>query len=113
MLQLNTIIEYQYRDACNYKKYNSVIINGKLILEDIYPFLHDGDFFIPSVVGLKDLQNEPFTIDDHIWHEIVEISETSLKSNIAITAKSLLKCFKDAKQNNWNEYEVYERKGLV
>jgi len=112
-MSINTEIEYCYRDACNYKKYNSVVLRGNLTYNDIEPFLHEGDFFIPSVVGLEDLQDEPFTVNDHIWHGIYEISETKSIPNIKITSNELLQNFKEAKQNNWNEYEVYKRKGLV
>jgi len=112
-MAIYTVIEYQYRDACNYKKFNAVILKGKITYNEVEPFLHEGEFFIPSVVGLEDLQDEPFTVDDHIWHEIEEISETNLASNTEMTAENLLQRFKDAKQNDWYEYEVYERKGLL
>jgi len=62
---------------------------------------------------LPDLQDETFTIDDHIWHEIVSLKPTSEKATIDITAAVLLSRFKSANENNWNEYEVMKLKRQV
>ncbi|NQZ60199.1 MAG: hypothetical protein HRT88_22340 [Lentisphaeraceae bacterium] len=52
----NSKIYYLYRDAANYKAFNEVIIAGPLQLEDLTPYFHDHHFFIPSEIGLEDLQ---------------------------------------------------------
>ncbi|HPS02723.1 MAG TPA: hypothetical protein PLA90_14390, partial [Candidatus Sumerlaeota bacterium] len=65
---MNTRFGYLYRDACNYKEYHEVVVSGILREEDIQPFLRDKTYFVPSEVGLTDLQPAVFTVDDHIWH---------------------------------------------
>ncbi len=52
---MNTSITYQYRDASNYKEFDTVIIRGLFSLNDIDGYLYDREFFIPSEIGLKDL----------------------------------------------------------
>ena len=110
---MNTKFSYLYRNASNYKKFNDVVINGALNLDDIEPYLKDGTFFIPSEVGLDDLQNDPFTSEDHIWHEIEEIESTIDQSTVELNYSTLIKNFKKAHSNDWNEYKVFKRKGLV
>jgi hypothetical protein len=110
---LNTKFSYLYRDVCNYKTFNEVIISGTIGFEDIRPYLKDKTFFIPSEVGLTDLQDCVFSIDDHIWHEIDSIQATQSEPTVKIHAKLIISKFKKAHQNNWNEYDVFKRKGLI
>ena len=58
---MNTEILYSYRDASNYKTHRYEILEGKINNEQIYAIiscLEDGELFIPSQVGLDDLQGE-------------------------------------------------------
>jgi hypothetical protein len=110
---MNTKFVYLYRDACNYKTYNEVIISGSVGFEEIQPYLRDETFFIPSEVGLTDLQDDVFSIYDHIWHEINSIQATDSDPTVDLRAVSLIAKFKLAHRNNWNEYVVFERKGLI
>ena len=57
-MNTNTLITYQYRDAANYKEFDTVIIHGQLSLSDIEEYLYDKEFFIPTEIGLKELQPE-------------------------------------------------------
>ena len=66
----NSKIYYLYRDASNYKVYHEVTIYGTLTLDELSPYFYDHQFFIPSKVGFEDLQAQPLTFDDHIWHEL-------------------------------------------
>ena len=91
---MNTLITYQYRDAANYKEFDTVIIHGQLFLSDIEGYLYDKEFFIPSEIGLKDLQLESLCPDDHIWHEILEINHTNKQSTLNITAQKIISNFK-------------------
>jgi hypothetical protein len=102
-----------YRDSANYKIHKNVILEGSLLLEDMNPYLHEKEFFIPSEVGLPDLQPEPLTVYDHIWHEILAIEETSKPSNCALNAQELIKRFATAKSLNWNEGRVLERMNTI
>jgi hypothetical protein len=109
---MNTSITYQYRDASNYKEFDTVIISGLLSINDIEEYLYDKEFFIPSEIGLKDLQPDNLNQDDHIWHEILEISHTHDKPTVNITAEKIISNFRKASLEEWNILEVSKRIGL-
>lgn len=94
---MNTKIEYMYRDAENYKEYETVIIPGEITKEQkelIKNNLDDNENFIPSQVGLEDLQPRMINFpseSDHIWHEF-DISENDLLTDEPPTTNH---CFKD------------------
>lgn len=110
---MNTRLSYLYRDACNYKTFNDVIVRGQLEHQHIQAHLKDKTFFIPSEIGLPDLQEETFTVDDHIWHEIISLEPTNEKATIDITAAVLLSRFESASISAWNEHDVMARKVQV
>ena len=64
----NTLLTYLYRDASNYKFYEHIILSGSLSFDEIAPFFHETDYFLPELVGLKPLVSEQLSIDDHPWH---------------------------------------------
>lgn len=69
---MNTKINYLYRDGSNYKVYNEVVVAGEITSEHlrrIADTLSDGEYFIPSVVGLPEKKFETQTDDDHLWFE--------------------------------------------
>jgi hypothetical protein len=82
----NTLFEYMYRDADNYKKTGSVVLAGRMSADQVRTLnasLSDSEFFIPGQVGLKDLQGE-FEHgggwdeeSDHVWHTIEAVKHTS------------------------------------
>jgi len=109
---MNTHLEYLYRDAGNYKRFNDVVVAGVVKKGDIERYLYEHQFFIPSEVGLPDLQPEVLTLDDHIWHEIVGLEETADEPTVEMGAVQLIKGFKKAYAADWNQFEVMERKGL-
>jgi len=110
---MNTQFCYFYRDACNYKVFKDVIIEGQVELKDLMSYLRDETFFIPSEIGLEDLQDDPFTTDDHIWHEMDSILPTMEPANCGINAQALIEDFQKVGSKGWNEYFVFEEKGLV
>ncbi len=89
-----------------------MIIRGSLSLSDIEKYLYDKEFFIPSEIGLKDLQPENLDADDHIWHEILEISHTQEKPTVGITAEKIISNFKKTSLEGWNILEASKRLGL-
>jgi hypothetical protein len=109
---MSTSITYQYRDASNYKEFDTVIIRGQLSLNDIDEYLYEKEFFIPSEIGLKDLQSENLNQDDHIWHEILEISHTHEKPTVDITAEKIISNFRKASVEEWNILAASKRIGL-
>ncbi len=94
---MNTLLEYLYRDASNYKQHGSVVLEGAISLKDIRPLLIDGEYFIPSQAGLPDLQHkfkaqgfEYPTEDDHAWHEMVSLRPTTKQPTIPLHRKEFL-----------------------
>lgn len=77
---MNTAISYMYRDADNYKETARVVLSGELSKTDLADILAARDenfYFIPSQVGLDDLQEKlaaygsgDMTDSDHVWHEL-------------------------------------------
>ena len=98
-----TKIEYLYRDAGNWKQYNEFIVSGALALSDLKPYLHDGEFFIPGELGLDNLFPVPFDEDDHPWHEILVITETSEPPTVSFDSKELISRSQKAAKNKWHE----------
>ena len=94
---MNTLLEYLYRDASNYKQHGSVVLQGAISLKDIRPLLIDGEYFIPSQAGLPDLRPQ-FKVqgfdyptgDDHEWHEIVSMKPTRKQPTIPLHRKEFL-----------------------
>lgn len=109
---INTLIIYQYRDAANYRVFDTVIIRGLLSINDIEKYLYEKEFFIPSEIGLKDLQAEILSNDDHIWHEILEISRANKQPTVNITAQKIISNFKKASLEEWNILEASKRLGF-
>ncbi len=101
----NTEINYLYRDASNYKVYNSVIVVGKITEEQkkrIMDALHDGEYFIPAKVGLPANRFETVTEDDHYWFEFQEFESTTAEPTIDLTVSELADAFSKCK-NRWEE----------
>ena len=110
---MNTNFSYLYRDSGNYKKFFSVILNGEVTLDALDRFLYEGTFFVPSTVGLPDLQPVLFTSFDHIWHEIEEVSLTENAASININAHELLSRFEKAAAAGWFLDKVFAQKNLL
>lgn len=76
---MNTEFNYLYRDASNYKKYNSFVLEGimsKKDYEKIRQCLQDGIWFIPRRVGLPEDRFFPLTEEDHEYFEFVSLELT-------------------------------------
>ena len=109
--QLNTKIEYLYRDASNYKVYNECVINGIVTAkqrEEIVDCLSEGEYFIPSQVGLSEKRFDDWTEDDHPWFELYDCDFHITKEvpTVAITADELVNAFKEAKDNWHNTMDI-------
>lgn len=108
----NSKVYYMYRDAGNYKFFYEVVIHGKLSLDDVKPYFHDHDFFIPSELGWPDLQPNPLTVDDHIWHQVYLAELTNEEPTFDLSAADLIEQFRYLSNKNWNEDKVIVKKGF-
>lgn len=97
---MNTEITYLYRDAANWKVYESVIVEGVVSFDDLSAHFCDGDYFIPDVLGWKNLAPNPRTEYDHIYHEIFSCEPTNLPAN-SMTAVELVERFKSLSDQGW------------
>jgi len=102
-----TILEYQYRDAGNYKAFGELLIEGEMTPNDLaalIPYLYDGEYFIPEEVGIPSLQpklwdeNSGPNEDDHEWHtfeNIKEVNSEDRKLSVWGTKEGLIQRFRD------------------
>jgi hypothetical protein len=72
---VNTRLRYCYRDGANYKQLHEVVFAGAITDAErraLLAHLDEGTYFIPSQVGLEDLQYRfgGLNDDDHPWHEL-------------------------------------------
>lgn len=117
---MNTKISYMYRDADNYKTHREEVLDGVLTAAQIRYLLNEsgGEGFIPSQVGLPDLQVELMSYDpdygeegyapfgangsDHVWHEITEIKQTDEEVTTKVSASQFYKSFVAAVKDGWD-----------
>lgn len=119
----NTSISYLYRDANNYKASRRLVLKGCPQAEDLEVIsakLDEDLWFIPSQVGLEDLQgdlqqwddepdrflDEDGSLDDpdHAWHELRlpdSVEETSDEPDVRITWEQLVEEFRSL--DAWDE----------
>lgn len=119
---MNTKISYMYRDADNYKQYAEVVIEGSISDEDKKLILNKRDeelYFIPSQVGLDDLQERmpsPIGDSDHIWHELqdedINLTEDDPTINHTFdNVKDLVDRFKEI--DKWDEESATKDLGIT
>ena len=119
--QKNTLFEFLYRDASNYKTYNRILLSGTLAPEEVAEIYacSDGGFFIAEQVGLfHSFPGTKITEDDHAWCTLYEDGDHGFSTTYAapakgnsavwlqeknrfLTAKELLENFRAAK-GHWN-----------
>lgn len=97
----NTSLTYMYRDADNYKAFQTVIFEGILSEEQRRKIFDktDGGDFIPSQVDLDHLHENLQVYDSQDWdvdhpiHELESIEETSESPTSTCTAQEIYQRF--------------------
>ncbi len=107
----NTRISYLYRDACNYKQHNEVVVPGTFTqeqIESIIASLNEGEYFIPVQVGLPEERFERITEDDHCWFELSRdgFEETNAEASVDMTPDEVVAKFLEAK-GNWDDSKEF------
>ncbi len=96
----DTLVEYMYRDAANFRFYGKFVVSGKFGMEDISRYLFDNEFFVPHEVGLEHLLDLPMNQNDHFLHSFT--SFTSIHgSEPKCGADELVERFKTADEKGW------------
>ena len=104
----NTKMEYLYCDADNYKKLNVCVIKGQITDEQkaaIMDCLHDGEFFIPSQIGLPEERfDDGPTVADHCWFTLDKegFGDTDLEPTVDVSANELVAAFQN-KKGRWDD----------
>lgn len=108
-------IEYLYRDAGNYKQWNTAYTKGYLTeyeIRELIESLDFGEYFIPEMVGLPEVKFDSIDPElDHMWFELNKNDITYEKpqdQRVAYTSKELLARFKEASRKGW-----YDRKKVL
>lgn len=106
-VEQRTEISYLYRDASNYKKTTTVVINGRVTVEQIKTVLEcldEGMYFIPNQIGFPEnrFEEADFAVD-HCWFEMDEYSFklTNEPATMQLTPDDVVKLFLK-KKDNWN-----------
>ena len=101
---MNTRIDYLYRDAGNYKVYNTCVVGGEagrlqqtLIREACLP---EQDQFIPSRVGLPEERFPSWSEDDTVFFELEDITLTEDEATVPIDIEELAFRFQTM-QDHW------------
>lgn len=103
---MNTVIEYLYRDAGNYKVWNEAVIQGILSQQQIKTILSclaDGLWFIPRFVGLPGKQFDNWDVEaDHPFFELGSdwIRTEAREPTVDITPRELTERFV-ANKDRW------------
>ncbi len=116
---MNTQLWYMYRDGSNYKANETLVLEGECTFEDVKAFLDEGRWFIPSQVGLPDLQKKLYQYDgpgedDHIWHELDDgdFSLTDSEPTAPVTAADFIANMKKAHEDGWDIAAAMARNGM-
>jgi hypothetical protein len=78
-----TLVPYEYTDARGFSASGKIYVAGTFTpgqIAAIDESLDSGEFFIPTQVGLRTLQQDLITFpcaDDHVWH-ILETSDFAI-----------------------------------
>ena len=102
---MNTVFNYLYRDADNYKTWNNVVLEGAMDDSDYEKILSCCDCdhtFVPENIGLdliRDWEYDPET--DHPWCEVQPYELTEAKS-CGLTVKELVDRFEKRKEH-WDD----------
>lgn len=105
---MNTQLNYFYRDGCNYKVYNTCVIEGEMtdaLFERIRASLYEGEYFAPDIVGLpgQTMVDLGYAFDPEIDNNLFEFCGeafvlTDEDADVFCTAEALAEKFEHCKE---------------
>lgn len=96
----DTVVEYMYRDAGNYKFYGSFCLSGIVTMHEIEKYLIHNEYFVPAEIGLNSLVPEQMNSDDHLLHEFVSFCHLIADRHTMSKAK-FIRLVKNAHKTGW------------
>lgn len=109
-VERNTMLEYLYRDAANWKTWNTVVLKGEMtdeMFKEMCECCEDGqEMFVPEQLGLDLIRDWETTADDHPYAELGAFTIVPNNPTTDMTVEELLDRFRNAK-SNWHP-EDYE-----
>ena len=96
----DTIIEYMYRDAGNYKFYGEFCVSGLLAMYEIAKYLIHGEYFVPTEIALTSLVPEQMNTDDHLLHEFVSF-RYSITERHTMSKAQFIRLIRKAHETGW------------
>lgn len=97
---MNTLVEYMYRDAANYKQFGAFVLRGEFDISAVQEWLWDEEFFIPERIGVKSLVPAEKTVDDHYLHTFEATSSVDDPSAL-MSAELFIERVKRAAAEGW------------
>jgi len=114
---VNTLFEYMYRDASNYKRFGFIVFGGKYTpvhVARLKVALDDGEHFIahqlkiPEVFHWLDVYSK--NEDDHCWHEYDGMSDTEDAQTDPRTIEEFIKDVEAAAAVGWLVWDPLNEK---
>lgn len=102
----NMAISYLYRDKASYKNKSRIILTGtpkdlgKFIVQ-LRKYLDDKDWFVAAQIGVPSVFFDTRGKDDHGWHELSCIEETTEQPTDSRTPAEFLKAVVRAAKSGW------------
>lgn len=117
---MNTRFEYQYRDGSNYKSWGEVIFAGRPTDElsrRLMRSLDGWELFIADQVRVPEVffRHRGLYVDDHCWHELVEISETPFPPTdiLGRTFENFVHEMEMASATGWRVFDRFDREPTI
>ncbi len=91
---------YLYRDAGNYKFWGEFCVAGMISMDDLKPYLLDGEYLVLKKIDVPSLVPEARNDDDHTLHEFDSIVPTQ-PSGCVFTAAEFIGRIRAVSEAGW------------
>jgi hypothetical protein len=113
---MNTLFNYLYRDASNYKEWGEIVFKGEAtqaLGERFARALDGGDFFIADQIRIPEVfpSTWPVYADDHCWHESAgfELTERPVTDSLARAIEAFVVEAERASSAGWRDFDPQQR----
>src|SRR5512142_2646312 len=117
---MNTLLNYLYRDADNYKEWGSIIFGGAItdnLRNRFVRGLEGAEFFIADQIRVPELFPDtwPIYVADHCWHEFSDFESIAEAPNdrFSRTIEEFVIEVERANADGWCDFDPQERSRRV